>query len=126
MAAEEDRALALSFFELVGRGELDAAMALFAEDARYWNPGTGESDLEGLRRLLEGAAALFDGPMTMQIAGAFGEGGRVAVEAKSSVKLKRGGRYANSYCFVFEIEGGRIARLREYCDTAPAAVFAQG
>ena len=86
----------------------------------------GESDIAAMRKLLEEAGALFDGPMTMQILGSIAEGDQVAVEAKSSVKLKTGRHYANSYCFVFSFDGaGRIRSLKEYTDTAPTAVFAE-
>ncbi len=123
----DNRDTALSFFKKVGEGDLDGAVGLFSKDARYWNPGMGESDIPAMRELLAGAGALTDGPMEMQILGAIADGDRVAVEARSSVKLKNGKHYANAYCFVFAFDGaGRIVSLKEYCDTAPTAVFAGG
>jgi ketosteroid isomerase-like protein len=34
--------------------------------------------------------------------------------------LANGNHYANDYCFVFELRGGLIHRVREYMDTARA------
>ncbi len=46
-----------------------------------------------------------------------GEGKLVAVEAESYAELHNGKVYNNLYHFVFEIEDGKIKRIREYLDT---------
>ena len=48
------------------------------------------------------------------------EGDRVVVLARGEVKTVRGEDYNNSYCFVLRMRDGRIAEIREYCDTALA------
>ena len=48
------------------------------------------------------------------------EGDRVVVLARGEVKTVRGEDYNNSYCFVLRMRDGRIAEVREYCDTALA------
>jgi uncharacterized protein len=48
------------------------------------------------------------------------EGDRVVVLARGEVKTVRGEDYNNSYCFVIRMQGGKIAEVREYCDTALA------
>lgn len=45
---------------------------------------------------------------------------RVIVLARGEVKTVRGEDYNNSYCFVIRMRGGKIAEVREYCDTALA------
>ena len=42
----------------------------------------------------------------------------VVVQARGSNLTRKGERYDNDYAFVIQIEGGRIARYEEYCDTA--------
>jgi hypothetical protein len=46
------------------------------------------------------------------------EGDDVVVLAKGEVTTKSGAAYNNDYCFVFRMEGGRIAAVTEYMDTA--------
>jgi uncharacterized protein len=48
------------------------------------------------------------------------EGDRVVVLAHGEVKTVRGEDYNNSYCFVIRMREGKIAEVREYCDTALA------
>ena len=46
------------------------------------------------------------------------DGATVVVEQRMRATLAHGGRFANDYCFVFELVGGRIHRVLEYMDTA--------
>jgi ketosteroid isomerase-like protein len=49
------------------------------------------------------------------------QGNRVAVEAESHAIHKPTGRtYNNFYHFLFEIDGGKITKMKEYCDTKHA------
>jgi ketosteroid isomerase-like protein len=53
------------------------------------------------------------------------EGNTVVVEERMQATLPHGGRYDNEYCFIFEVEEGRIHRVREHMDTRRgAACFA--
>jgi hypothetical protein len=45
----------------------------------------------------------------------------VTVEETMDATLPDGRPYQNDYCFVFELRGDRIHRVREYMDTARAA-----
>jgi uncharacterized protein len=42
---------------------------------------------------------------------------RVVVEETTRATLPDGALYENDYCFIFELEDGRIRRVREYTDT---------
>jgi uncharacterized protein len=46
------------------------------------------------------------------------EGDVVVVEAKGDNVTKAGVRYDNDYCLVFRLRDGRIAEVKEYCDSA--------
>ncbi len=46
------------------------------------------------------------------------EGDFVVVEAKGDNVTKDGVRYDNDYCLVFRLRDGRIAEVKEYCDSA--------
>lgn len=52
-----------------------------------------------------------------------GEGDIVVVEERMRATLHHGGHYDNDYCFVFELEGDRIKRVREYMDTRRGAAW---
>lgn len=43
--------------------------------------------------------------------------GHVAVEAVGDGRRPKGTRYQNRYCIVLRIDGGKIAKVREYADT---------
>ena len=45
------------------------------------------------------------------------EGDHVVVEARGNNLTTAGKRYDNSYCYVFRLEGGKLAALTEYLDT---------
>jgi uncharacterized protein len=45
------------------------------------------------------------------------DGDHVVVEAKGNNLTKAGTRYDNDYCLVFRFDNGKIAEVREYCDS---------
>ncbi|MEJ7635252.1 nuclear transport factor 2 family protein [Aeromicrobium sp.] len=45
-------------------------------------------------------------------------GSTVVVEETMSATLADGSDYVNDYCLIFELDGDRIRRVREYMDTA--------
>jgi uncharacterized protein len=49
------------------------------------------------------------------------EGDTVVAVVRLQGTLARGGHYDNDYCFVFELAGDRIHRVREYMDTRSGA-----
>ncbi len=53
----------------------------------------------------------------IQFRGVCAEGGTVIIEERMQATLPNGGAYDVSYCFVFELEGRLIKRVREYMDT---------
>jgi ketosteroid isomerase-like protein len=61
---------------------------------------------------------LFVRDVVVEFRGFYADGDRVVVEETMSATLANGNAYANDYCFVFEVQGGLICRVREYMDTA--------
>ena len=47
-------------------------------------------------------------------------GTTVVMEETMTATLADGSDYVNDYCFIFELDGDRIRRVREYMDTARA------
>jgi ketosteroid isomerase-like protein len=46
-----------------------------------------------------------------------GDGDHVVVEARGDNVTKSGGRYDNSYCFVFRLAGSKLVEVTEYMDS---------
>jgi ketosteroid isomerase-like protein len=57
------------------------------------------------------------------VVGLYAEGATVVLEVAASGRLKNGKAYENAGCVVWEIENGKIQRVREYIDTAKAAAI---
>jgi ketosteroid isomerase-like protein len=53
--------------------------------------------------------------------GLHADGDTVVAEVRLEATLAHGGHYDNDYCFVFELEDGRIRQVREYMDTQRGA-----
>lgn len=71
-----------------------------------------------VRFLAEDFPRLFARDVTVTFHGFYADGERVIVEETMTATLVNGDRYANDYCFVFELRNGLIHRVREYMDTA--------
>ena len=39
------------------------------------------------------------------------------IECRGDVTTKEGRPYRNTYCYVCRLEGGKVRKLTEYCDT---------
>ncbi|MEV0826849.1 nuclear transport factor 2 family protein [Nonomuraea rubra] len=61
---------------------------------------------------------LFVADVSLDFRGFYADGDVVVVEETMTATAAGGGTYRNDYCFVFELRGGRIHRVREYLDTA--------
>jgi ketosteroid isomerase-like protein len=134
-------AIAMSFVAGVAAADPSIIAPLATPDATWWADSgvdreRGRRDVEpyrGDRAPLVGLASLHDRVKHLPgITKAFTGGwtlvarrvivgtGSVAVEAASDGTRTDGARYQNRYCFVLDVERGRIARVREYCDTLHA------
>ena len=68
--------------------------------------------------MLEGLPAYTDAGMRLIPNSFVIEGDKVAVEGESFMQLKDGRVYRNLYHWLFEFRGDKIAKVREYLDTA--------
>lgn len=60
---------------------------------------------------------LFSNGMIVDPISTTAEGDRVVFEQMQRATLANGRRYENAYVFIFEMEGARVRRIREYMDT---------
>ncbi|WP_169814670.1 nuclear transport factor 2 family protein [Nocardia pseudovaccinii] len=105
-------------------GNADAALAMMTDDATWWVAGdlpiSGDHDAQGIRNMINGLSKVTVGSVKFAPVGIIAEDNRVSVEVESDADLENGKHYSNKYNLVFEFDGGRIARVREYTDTKKA------
>jgi ketosteroid isomerase-like protein len=83
---------------------------------------SGRVGIEARAAAVSALAAMFPDGYTLNAhrlieADSAGDSGLVAVEAYGDGRHANGRRYQNRYCWVLEVRDGKIADIREYCDT---------
>jgi ketosteroid isomerase-like protein len=82
------------------------------------NAGSGLTGAEAIARFIaEDFPNMFRAART-EFRGIYGDGDVVIVETRLLATLSSGREYDNDYCFILELEDGRIKLMREYMDTA--------
>jgi ketosteroid isomerase-like protein len=119
--SKDNRTIALTCLEAIGRFDLAALDTLLAPDAKYWVAGQPRDQLFSRQEVLGALGhikdAIFDGPIKYTIHGVTVEGNRVAIEATSEARLRNGKDFRNTYHFLFEVTDGKVTLGREYADT---------
>lgn len=126
---EENKALAKEFLKVMGDGDADTLMTFLSDDLEYWVAGnlpmSGTHTKQALKDMMAGVGGFFPGGLRLQPVSTIAEGNSVALEAAGGGETVTGKKYDNRYHFLFEIENGKITKLREYMDTGHAAeIFA--
>ena len=120
---ETNRALVTKAFESLRHGDPSDFIPLFAEDIAWQVMGSSawSKQAHGLaaveRDLIGPLLARFAGPYLNIPELILADGDRVVVLAKGHAQTHESELYANDYCFVFRLRGGRIVDVREYMDT---------
>ncbi|HXE74296.1 MAG TPA: nuclear transport factor 2 family protein [Candidatus Xenobia bacterium] len=122
--------LVRGFFSASGRGDIEAALGLLADDVTWTVSGTTSfsGQYVGKKVLVEKLVGPLFGRLkagiVMTIHNLVAEGDCVVAEATGEAETREGRPYRNTYCFVFRIRDGKIAGVTEYMDTAlVTAVF---
>lgn len=69
-----------------------------------------------VKEFVSGIRKAFPQGLNSQISKVHSAGETVIVELTNTGKAFNGRDYRNKYCFVFEVEGGKIRRIRENVD----------
>ncbi|MGN7227277.1 nuclear transport factor 2 family protein [Dietzia maris] len=120
---EHARAVVERFMEVFSRGDVDEILSCLTDDATWWVAGTldGISGTKNKSEFGEMVGSISSNSTT----GAIGltpqawtvDPPRVAVETESYCELKNGRVYNNIYHFLFEVDGDKIRRVKEFLDT---------
>ena len=135
-SSRENRQLVLDAWATFATRDPVQVGEVFAEHAEWWAPPEnatalaldGASQLVGRERIVRflteefGTVFVTDVALDFRAVVADEAAGTVVVELRLQATLFNGRRYDNDYCFVFELSGGLITRLREYMDTKRGAL----
>ena len=128
MSVEDNRKVALQFFENLSTGNIDGALELSDENVTWWLAGKPDQfEIAGTKNKAQFAEMLrsietgMPTGVRLTITGVTAEGDRVAVEMDANGTSVTGLQYQNQYHDLLEIRDGKIVAGREYLDTAHAA-----
>ena len=123
MSTAENKKLMQDAFTAWASGDGMAFFNLLAEDARWTVIGNCpiSGTYMGRQQLIEVALKpqreKLAGPPTPTVIRMIAEGNSVVIEWVGKATTKSGKPYNNSYCYVVQIENGRIIRGTAYLDT---------
>ncbi len=140
MSSDESSSVVLAAWTALGTRDPKRIAPWFAPDAEWLAPPGNATAVAlnapdrvvGRERIAQSFGVdvwkLFARDFKVDIRGLHAAGATVVMEARLRATLANGNAYDNDYCFVFEVEGGRIRRVREYMDTAKGnrMVFGDG
>ena len=126
------REIVQQWFDLIAKGQAQAAFALFSDDIVYDLKGT--TPVSGVYRGLKSIVEDFftpwrkqiDGELVLQVDELIGDGDTVVALSRGKAKTVFGKPYDNDYAFVFRLRGGKITHVAEYLDTALVETAAYG
>lgn len=123
MSVTSNKELVTNFWDAFSKGDVKTAFASLSDDVSWLIPGN-LPNFSGLRKgkagildLARSATQRFPNGVKSTLRRIYCDGDTVLIEMTNSGTLFNGRDYENEYCFVFEIESGKIRRVREYLDT---------
>jgi ketosteroid isomerase-like protein len=126
MTAQEKKELVTRTWDAIGKGDIKGAFANMSDDVSWLVPGNlpGVSGLkrgkDEILKFMSGVGDTFPEGLQSEIRKVHCDGDTVVVELTNRGRVRNGKQYENEYCFVFELEDGKIRRIREYVDTQKA------
>lgn len=119
MTPEDNKALAISWFEAGFGDDFEGWASMLHDDFRYWHGGEWQ-DRAGYLAVAERLAGLVQGEFTMKVGAVIAEGDLVVMEAETGMYLRNGEHYSNFYVNFLQFRDGRILRLKGHNDTLHA------
>jgi len=124
MDAERNKKLVKDTWEAFWRGDIDAGLANMSDDITWFTPGT--MALSGLKRGKDAMRQFRFGEFDIflelrrHVVGLHADGNTVILEVEAEGRLKNGEPYENAGCVIWEVDDGKITRVRQYVDTQKA------
>ena len=124
MDVEINKRLVKDTWDAFWRGDIDAGLANMAEDVTWFTPGTMalsglKTGKDAIRQFRFNELDIFL-ELRRTVVGLYGDGNTVILEVRAEGRLSNGDPYENAGCVVWEVEDGKIKRVRQYVDTQKA------
>jgi len=108
--------------DAINRGDGDALLALFAEDIKFWMPGSTpvSKRVQGkdeFVKIFNSVAEQLEEMVVLEITNMIPAGDWVVMESLGDSLTKNGDRYCNTYCHLWKIIDGKVTEFTEYNDT---------
>jgi ketosteroid isomerase-like protein len=122
MSAQQNVELITNTWKNIIAGKAEEAAANMSDEVSWMIAGslTGVSGVKkgkaAVKEFIGGIRKAFPAGLSSEISKVHGAGDTVVVELTNTGKAFTGRDYRNEYCFIFEIEAGKIRRIREYVD----------
>ncbi len=125
MSAEANKELVRKTWTAFAKGDIKTAFANMDDNVSWLVPGSGpvsgvHRGKDAILKFMSGVGQVFPEGLQSEIKRAYADGDTVILELTNKGKVSNGKFYENEYCFVFELEHGKIRRIREYVDTQKA------
>lgn len=126
MSIQDSKRIATDTWLAFAKGDVESVLANVSDEVSWLVPGTlkGVSGMmkgkPAVREFVVGVSRIFPAGLQSEIRRTYADGDTVIIELTNRGKLINGGDYENDHCFVFELEGGKVRRVREYADTQKA------
>ncbi len=128
MDSQINKQLIVDAWKVFAGADPQAIAALFTEDAEWIAPEgnatavalSHTSHMIGQREIANFIAVEFQKmfrDVKVEFLSLHAYGNFVVLEERMQATLMSGRAYDNTYCFIFELEGGHIKRVREYMNT---------
>lgn len=123
MGIAENKQVVRSFFDAGNRGDVEAGLALLADDITWTNIGSTRfsGHFAGKQTVINELIGPLFGELEAGITGTIdnlvAEGEFVVAQVRGEAKKKDGTPYNNTYCHVFRVRDGKIVAVNEYMDT---------
>jgi hypothetical protein len=116
--SEQNKQVALTFIDAMGRGDREAFGACLAKDAFTLAKGfahvSGRREYDEMIATAAGFKDIAPGGFKPVIRSVTAEGDRVAVEWEGNATLANGAAYGNQYLMLFTLRDGKICQVNEY------------
>ena len=127
---ETNKDITRRFFALLTQGDIEGAVALFADEGEFWQAGSDGPgrviSLAEVREMFRSVIGTIPTGIVFTVGDMLAEGDWVVAQVSCMAHLQNGNDYRNHYCFFFEIVDGRIVSGREYMDTMHAVTAFRG
>ena len=124
-----NKELVLEFVEAMRVSDVEKLGSMVTDDFTWRIAGktdylqtAGEHDKAFFLGFFGSGGDSFPNGVAFEGTGMVAEGDKVAAEARLTATTAMGTDYDNLYHFLFEIQDGRVSRMREYMDTHHAKV----